>query len=109
MLNNTTKVVTAIIKNEKVTEIHTSALAFHVTQALQDDSKKKASDVLSSIFFDFNSWHDGLGPSKGAIEREQATQDLNDFMKSKRSTLRQKSTQLLETERSEILFSLFVL
>ena len=54
------KIVTAIMKLEKLSKIWTSALIYHLSQASQDDSEKKTSDLLSSFFSDSEIWQDVL-------------------------------------------------
>ena len=83
-----TKVVSAIIKIVELNKAYTSSLIFHVSQASQDDSKKKTSELLSSILSYSESSQDGLGQNQGAAELEQATRELSDCMKPKRGSMR---------------------
>ena len=65
---NTSKVVTATLKYKKLNKTWMSALFFHFSQASQDDSENKNSDLLSSFSSHSKNSQSGLGLTQGATE-----------------------------------------
>ena len=86
------------MKIKELNKFFTSLLTFCISQASQNDSEKKTSDLLSSILSDSDISEDNLWQNQGVIEREQATQEHSYFMKPKRSSINLKQLSFFKQE-----------